>query len=53
VGRGPIAGPVAVSAFLCARQDLAEILKGIDLPIRDSKKLTKTTFFGVLITTLS
>ena len=41
VGRGPIAGPVAVSAFLCARQDLAEILKGIDLPIRDSKKLTK------------
>ncbi len=41
VGRGPIAGPVAVCAFICARQDLAEMIKGIDLPIRDSKKLTK------------
>ncbi|MDQ5971103.1 MAG: ribonuclease [Patescibacteria group bacterium] len=41
VGRGPIAGPVAVCAFLSARQDLAGIIDGIDLPMRDSKKLTK------------
>lgn len=41
VGRGPIAGPVAVCAFLSARSDLVEILSGIDLPMRDSKKLTK------------
>ncbi len=41
VGRGPIAGPVAVCAFVCARQDLAHIVDNIDLPLRDSKKLTK------------
>jgi ribonuclease HII len=39
VGRGPVAGPVAVCAFLCAPTffPIAEI----DLPMRDSKKLTK------------
>lgn len=41
VGRGPIAGPVTVGVFSCTRQDLVLILKGIDLPLRDSKKLTK------------
>lgn len=39
VGRGPIAGPVAVCSFLCAPAffPIAEI----DLPMRDSKKLSK------------
>ncbi len=26
VGRGPIAGPVAVCAFVCTRQDLVQII---------------------------
>ena len=41
VGRGPIAGPVAVCSFICTEKDLKSILKGIKIPIRDSKKLTK------------
>lgn len=41
VGRGPIAGPVSVGVFSSTRQGLVLILKGIDLPLRDSKKLTK------------
>ncbi len=39
VGRGPIAGPVAVCAFLCAPTFFP--IKEIELPMRDSKKLTK------------
>lgn len=37
VGRGPIAGPVAVAAFLILDYSF---LSGIDLPLRDSKKLS-------------
>ncbi len=39
VGRGPIAGPVAVCSFLC--QSSFFPITEIDLPMRDSKKLTK------------
>jgi ribonuclease HII len=39
VGRGPIAGPVAVGAFLCMPEFFDSI--AIDVPLRDSKKLTK------------
>lgn len=39
VGRGPIAGPVAVGAFRCLPSFFDEI--SIDTPLRDSKKLTK------------
>lgn len=39
VGRGPIAGPVAVGAFIC-REDFFTTIT-IDTPLRDSKKLTK------------
>ncbi len=38
VGRGPIAGPVAVCAFIC-RENFFDNLE-ISLPLRDSKKLT-------------
>ena len=41
VGRGPIAGPVAVCAFLCKEGDVDQIIQESGLPIRDSKKLTK------------
>jgi len=46
VGRGPIAGPVAVGAFCCINQtNIKEIVnkakEDLGLPIRDSKKLTK------------
>lgn len=41
VGRGPIAGPVAVCSFICTKKNLESILEGLKLPIRDSKKLTK------------
>ena len=39
VGRGPIAGPVAVGAFICE----PSFFKNIDIkvPLRDSKKLSK------------
>lgn len=39
VGRGPIAGPVAVCAFIC-KPDFFDSIE-IDIPLRDSKKLTK------------
>lgn len=39
VGRGPIAGPVAVCTFLCEPTFFP--ITEIDLPMRDSKKLTK------------
>jgi ribonuclease HII len=39
VGRGPIAGPVAVCAFIC-RPDFFDSIS-IDVPLRDSKKLTR------------
>lgn len=45
VGRGPIAGPVAVCAFCMSELDQEEIVlnakEQLGLPIRDSKKLTK------------
>ena len=45
VGRGPIAGPVAVGAFLIKPDACQEFInyakKELKLPIRDSKKLTK------------
>lgn len=39
VGRGPIAGPVAVCSFRCLPDFFDSI--SIDTPLRDSKKLTK------------
>jgi ribonuclease HII len=39
VGRGPIAGPVAVCSFKCEPSFFNLI--SIDIPLRDSKKLTK------------
>ena len=39
VGRGPISGPVAVGAFACPTDFFDKI--EIDVPLRDSKKLTK------------
>jgi ribonuclease HII len=39
VGRGPIAGPVMVGAFMCQPDFFEKIT--IDIPLRDSKKLTK------------
>lgn len=39
VGRGPIAGPVAVCSFQCMPDFFDNI--SIDTPLRDSKKLTK------------
>lgn len=39
VGRGPIAGPVAVCAFVCKSDFFGSTL--IDTPLRDSKKLSK------------
>lgn len=45
VGRGPIAGPVCVCAFLLPFHEydlfVSEALKILKVPIRDSKKLTK------------
>ena len=41
VGRGPVAGPVYVCAFLVEAKYLEEIIKNANLPIRDSKKLTE------------
>ncbi len=38
VGRGPIAGPVAVCSFICKSSFFDQI--EIDTPLRDSKKLT-------------
>lgn len=39
VGRGPIAGPVAVCSFRCTLDFFDSI--SLDTPLRDSKKLTK------------
>ena len=46
VGRGTIAGPVAVGVFYCTNSDgvneiIKEAKKKFNLPIRDSKKLTR------------
>lgn len=41
VGRGPVAGPVYVCAFLAEAKDIAEIVENAKLPLRDSKKLTE------------
>lgn len=41
VGRGPVAGPVYVCAILVPASAISEIVAGADLPLRDSKKLTK------------
>ena len=45
VGRGPIAGPVAVCAFVCAIMNYELIIKNakeeLKIPLRDSKKLSK------------
>ncbi len=39
VGRGPVAGPVAVCAFTCPADFFDSVT--IDVPLRDSKKLTE------------
>lgn len=41
VGRGPVAGPVYVCAFLVEASEIDEIVSGMKLPLRDSKKLTE------------
>jgi ribonuclease HII len=41
VGRGPVAGPVYVCAFLAETDEIENIVSGIKLPLRDSKKLTE------------
>lgn len=41
VGRGPVAGPVAVGAFLLDAEQLAERIMSFSVPLRDSKQLTK------------
>ena len=40
VGRGPVAGPVYVCAFMAPADDIDGIVTGIKVPLRDSKKLT-------------
>lgn len=42
VGRGPVAGPVAVGAFLIPDSTLAEEIKKFPIPLRDSKQLSRT-----------
>lgn len=41
VGRGPVAGPVYVCAFLAEASEIENIVSGAKLPLRDSKKLTE------------
>lgn len=41
VGRGPVAGPVYVCAFLAEASEIENIVAGAELPLRDSKKLTE------------
>src|SRR5690348_12751825 len=41
VGRGPIAGPVAVGAFAVFDDSLDIEIKNFSLPLRDSKQLSK------------
>lgn len=40
VGRGPVAGPVYVCAFMAPADAVDGIVSGIKVPLRDSKKLT-------------
>lgn len=40
VGRGPVAGPVYVCAFMCESDTVDAIVSGVKVPLRDSKKLT-------------
>ncbi len=40
VGRGPIAGPVAVGAFLVLAETLAPEIAAFPVPLRDSKQLS-------------
>ncbi len=40
VGRGPVAGPVYVCAFIAEASAIEGIVSGIKAPLRDSKKLT-------------
>ncbi len=42
VGRGPVAGPVAVGAFHIFSEDFLNDVKNFGVPLRDSKKLSKT-----------
>lgn len=41
VGRGPVAGPVAVGAFLVFEEKFFEEIKTYPIPLRDSKQLSK------------
>ena len=41
VGRGPVAGPVAVGAFLVFDEVFLEEVKSFSIPLRDSKQLSK------------
>jgi ribonuclease HII len=41
VGRGPIAGPVAVGAFLIYEKSFIRDVKKFSIPLRDSKQLSK------------
>ena len=41
VGRGPVAGPVAVGAFCFRDAKAIREIRGFGVPIRDSKKLTR------------
>lgn len=42
VGRGPLAGPVSVCAFLADKKSLNYIKKNCSVEIKDSKKMTKS-----------
>ncbi len=42
VGRGPVAGPVAVGAFLIIDPDFHLSVREFPLPLRDSKQLSRT-----------
>ena len=41
VGRGPIAGPVAVGAFVIRDLKIKRLISKFSIPLRDSKKLTR------------
>ena len=41
VGRGPVAGPVAVGAFLIFDEAFISEVKAFSIPLRDSKQLSK------------
>lgn len=42
VGRGPVAGPVAVGAFLILHDGFDTDIKKFPIPLRDSKQLSRT-----------